>query len=138
MTTESQYVVVDTNVIVYLITGSTRAAEFEPFLVGKIGLVSFQTVGELRLIARRRGWGERKLADLNDRLKQMVVVGATDQITDKWAELMHAQTVAGSEVLPSDAWVAATALVYRCPVVTNDRKDFERIRNLPLLPPVDA
>ncbi len=137
MVTASQYVVVDTNIIVYLITGSPAAATFGPYLIGKIGLVSFQTVGELRLIGRRRGWGAKKMHELDERLQQMVVIDATDQITDRWAQLMHDQTTAGSEIQPSDAWIAATAFVYRCPVLTNDRKDFERIANLPLLPPVE-
>lgn len=135
MANDSQYVVLDTNIFVYLITGNARGQAFEPYLVGKIGLVSFQTVGELRYIARRRGWGDKKIEELNERLRQLVVVGATDEITDRWAELMYDQMVVGSEIQSSDGWIAATAFVFGCPVLTNDRKDFERIKGLRLLPP---
>ena len=111
MITSSEYVVVDANVIVYLITRSPVAATFEPYLIGKIGLISFQTVAELRLIARRRRWGERKSEELEQRLRQLVVVPATDEVTRTWAELMYAQMVDGSRIEPPDAWVAATAIV---------------------------
>ena len=135
MTAAPEYVVVDANVIVYLITRSPVSAAFEPYLIGKIGLISFQTVAELRLIGRRRRWGLRKSEELEQRLRQLVVVPATDEITRTWAQLMYEQMVDGSRIEPPDAWVAATDIVYRCPVLTNDRKDFERIRGLTLLPP---
>lgn len=138
MTADAAYVVIDTNVVIYFITRSPLAERFEPYLIGKTGVVSFQTVGELRLIAKRRGWGERKVAELEERLRRLVVVPSTDQITERWAELMYKQTVAGSRILPADAWIAATALVYGCPLLTNDRKDFERITGLELLPPAEG
>ena len=134
MVTATRYVVIDTNVIIYLITESPEASTFAPYLVNSVGLVSFQTVGELRHIALRRNWGAARHKDLNDRLKICVVVSATDQITEEWAQLMTAQMKKGSSILPADAWIAATALVYKCPVLTNDRKDFERIEGLELLP----
>jgi len=129
------YVVVDTNVIIYLITGSAQADRFAPYLTGQTVLVSFQTVAELKLIALRRGWGQQKLDQLDQVLRAMVVVPATEQITDRWARLMASQTTAGSRVDIADAWIAATALTFDCPVVTNDRGDFERISGLVLLPP---
>ena len=79
--------------------------------------------------------GLRKSDELEQRLRQLVVVPATDEITRTWAQLMYEQVVDGSRIEPPDAWVAATDIVYRCPVLTNDRKDFERIRGLTLLPP---
>jgi tRNA(fMet)-specific endonuclease VapC len=131
----ARFVVVDTNVFVYLIVSAPQAAIFEPYLVNKVGLVSFQTVGELRHIALRRNWGDKKKQELEDRLRRMVVIGATNEITSRWAQLMFDQMRVGSEIQTADAWIAATALVYECPVLTNDRKDFERIAGLDLLPP---
>lgn len=131
----SPYVVIDTNFFVYAIVGAPIAATFEPYFTGKIGLISFQTVASLRFMALRRKWGSAKVADLESRLRAVVVVPPTDAITARWAQLMYDQVQAGSRLELEDAWIAATAFVYDCPVVTNDRKDFERIAGLNLLPP---
>jgi len=98
-------------------------------------MVSFQTVAELKFIALRRGWGAQKLDQLKQILRAMVAVPATEQITDQWAAVMASQAGAGSRIDIADAWIAATALTYACPLVTNDRGDFERISGLTLLPP---
>jgi predicted nucleic acid-binding protein len=112
MTREHTYVVVDTNIVVYMLTGHHVATSFEPYLLGKIGLVLFQTVGQLRFIGLRRKWGASKMRELDVRLRTMVVVPATEQITERWARLMFDQVSAGSRVEIEDAWIAATALVY--------------------------
>lgn len=137
MPADSPYVVVDTNVFVYIIVGSPIATQLEKYLVGKVGLVSFQTVASLRWIALRRKWGLKKITDLESRLKSMAVVPSTDEITSAWAQLMNDQMLSGSRIEIEDAWIAATALVFGCPVLTNDRKDFERIVGLTLLPPAN-
>ncbi|HEY7270013.1 MAG TPA: PIN domain-containing protein [Dehalococcoidia bacterium] len=121
-------------VILYAILELPIAARFEPFLLGKLAVVSFQTVAELRLLALRRGWGDRRTTEIDLRLERATVAPATDQIVRRWAALMYEQMRVGSRVEVGDAWVAATALVYGCPVLTNDRKDFERIAGLRLLP----
>ena len=60
MTTEANAVLVDTNVLVYAIQGHTLIGRFRPYLEGRLLLVSFQTVGELRLMAFRNDWGWEK------------------------------------------------------------------------------
>lgn len=134
MTAESSYVVIDTNVVIYLLIGSPLSKRFEPYLLRKTPVLSFQSVRELRLIAHRRGWGERRLQDLEGFFLRAVIANANDLITRRWARLMYDQTIAGSRIEPSDAWIAATALVYDCPLLTNDRKDFDRIAGLTVQP----
>jgi len=127
-------VVVDTNVVIYEVIEHPLTVEFEPFLASHVGLVSFQTVAELRLIALRRSWGPRLRQRLEDRLGLLARAGASEEITERWAALMFEQMRVGSRIETADAWIAATALVYGCPILTNDRKDFERVAGLRLLP----
>ena len=136
MTAPHPFVVIDANVLLYSLTGNARRHIFEPYLVGATVLISFQTVGEIKFIALRRKWGAQKMSDLDQHLRATVVVPATEAITNECAQLMYRQQAARSEIAWTDAWIAATALVYGCPVVTNDRGDFERIAGLPLLPPL--
>ena len=88
MTSDSEHVVVDTNVIVYMIADAPLAGQFESHLIGRLGIVSFQSVAELLLIARRRDWGARRRQNLDDQLRRMVIVTATNQIIERWADLM--------------------------------------------------
>ncbi|HEX5940051.1 MAG TPA: PIN domain-containing protein [Dehalococcoidia bacterium] len=128
-------VVVDTNVVVYLILGRGLAQEYSRILRDRDVLVSFQTLAELRLIALRRTWGPRLLATMDEVVGQAGIIQPTLELVEEWAQLMYRQMQRGSRIESADAWVAASALLHGCPVLTNDRKDFERIQGLRLLPP---
>jgi predicted nucleic acid-binding protein len=126
---------VDANPVLYQLSGHRFAAMFEEYWEGSLLFISFQTVAELRLIARRRNWGTARIGQLSERLSRMVIVPANDAVTGQWVDVMLRQERAGSRVEVADAWVAATAFAYDCPVLTNDRHDFGRMIGLQLLPP---
>lgn len=134
MTSPIGPVVVDTNVAVYLLTGHPRVVPFRGILATSLVLISFQTAAELGLIARRRAWGADRLAHLDGFLGGVTTIPSTDDIIEAWVDVMYRQIRKGSRLEVGDAWVAATALVHDCPVVTNDRKDFGRVEGLKLLP----
>ena len=127
--------VVDTNVVVYLILGRGRAQEYSRILRDRDVLVSFQTLAELRLIALRRTWGPRLLTTMDEVVGQAGIIQPTLELVEEWAQLMYRQIQRGSRIESADAWVAASAMLHGCPVLTNDKKDFERIEGLRLLPP---
>jgi tRNA(fMet)-specific endonuclease VapC len=129
------FVVVDTNVIVYSVVRDPIAELFAPYLLGNTGLISFHSVAELRFIGYRRQWGARTFRRLEETLERLTLVQPYEHVIEEWAQLMYRQTRMGSRIESDDAWVAATALALGHPVVTNDRKDFERIEGLQLLPP---
>jgi predicted nucleic acid-binding protein len=68
----------DTNVVLTLVRGETLAAHIDSTFGlrdSKVRpLVSIVTHGEVRVLARRNGWGERKLAALRDALDSLVAV----------------------------------------------------------------
>ena len=59
-------VIVDTDVVSFLMKGDTRAALYRPHLEGTIAAVSFMTVAELYQWAYIRNWGKRKVARLEE------------------------------------------------------------------------
>ncbi|QFG02917.1 PIN domain-containing protein [Tepidiforma bonchosmolovskayae] len=67
-------VLVDTDVLSYLLRNDSRAAQFAPLLEGRVIVVSFQTVAELYRWALERGFGERRMQELEGLLRRLVVV----------------------------------------------------------------
>ena len=128
--------VIDANIVVYLLLDTPEAKLFRPRLSGKAVLISFQTVGDLQLIACRRNWGSRRIEALDQMLKSMVVVPADETITARWASLMCEQIIRGKAMSIPDAWAAATALVHDIPILTNDG-DFDNLPGLTVLRAID-
>jgi hypothetical protein len=56
--------VVDTDVISYIFKGDTRNASYYPHLSGKLALISFMTLAELRQWALLRNWGDARRQQL--------------------------------------------------------------------------
>jgi len=52
-------VVLDTNVVSYLMRGDNRALPYKPHLMNRIVSISFMTVGELYEGAYRNSWSEK-------------------------------------------------------------------------------
>jgi predicted nucleic acid-binding protein len=131
---ETPDIIIDTNVLIYYITAIPSAEPLRTYVEGHGGGVSFQTLGELRFVSKRRNWGPRLLGAMDTALARMIVVPPIDEIIDRWAQLMHDQMQIGSRLEVGDAWIAATALHLECPLLTSDRKDFARVEGLALLP----
>jgi len=67
--------VVDTGVFgADLVPGSELSDLYEPILRGRPVFISFQTVAELRYGARRRGWGDLRLRQLEARIGEAEIV----------------------------------------------------------------
>jgi predicted nucleic acid-binding protein len=126
--------VVDTNVLVYELLRIPGVERFAPYLSNSLAIISFQTVGELRHIALRRDWGRRRLSAMEALIRSFTVLTATDEITHRWARLMHEQARVGRRIEIADAWIAATALHLNIPLVTNDRSVFEHVSGLTVRP----
>ena len=43
----------------------------------------------------------------------------------QWAEIRDSTRRAGCQIKVADSWIAATAMLYGIPLVTNNRSDFE-------------
>jgi predicted nucleic acid-binding protein len=130
-------IVVDTNVLVYLVLDTPQAAQFRPHLNDRLALISFQSLAELYLIACRRNWGERRRQLLQQGLDSMVVVPGDENAASLFAALTCEQTSRGRMISVADAWVATTAILTNSPIVTNDH-NFDNIAALTILHAIDG
>lgn len=117
----------DTNIISFAIKGDTRADLYDRHLAGQVTLISFVTVAELYSWAVSAKWGERRVGALRYEIARHVVVPFDDELAWTWARVRNTK---GFPVDPTDAWIAATALVYDLPLVTHNRRHFDGIPGL--------
>ncbi len=120
------YVLVDTCVLSYLYNRHSLAEAYRPHLVGNTTMISFMTLAELHYGTRKRNWGEadrRHLMDYVDR--EYSVYPFNRDLCLQWAVVRDRSERVGRQVCFADSWIAATAMLYGIPLVTNNRSDYE-------------
>jgi tRNA(fMet)-specific endonuclease VapC len=123
-------VVVDTDVVSYLIKGDTRAALYRPHLSGQDLCIAFSTVAELYRWAVRSQWGQQRVDALRAMLAGYSVLAYDDDTAWGWARVM---SLPGHPMSHADAWIAAAALRHGLPLVTHNRKHFEPVPGLTII-----
>lgn len=126
-------VLLDTDVFSYLLkSGDRRGDAYRPHVKGKTVAVSFVTVGELFYGAEKKKWSAKTLSHLREKLKAVVVVPYDEELCHTYARI-RAALPNGVVVAANDLWIAATAIRHSIPLITNNRKHFERIDGLKLI-----
>ena len=123
-------ILLDTNVVSFLMRGDTRAVPYRRHIEGKTLAISFMTVAELYEGAYRRGWEEDRIARLEAQIRNYVVVPFSNRVCRTWGQIRAERR--RQPISVDDAWIAASALAYACPLVTHNPTDFAEIPNLPL------
>ena len=83
-------------------------------------VVSFQTVAELFQWAEEREWGTTARGDLERLIARFVVVPYDTELARAWGRVMaHAKSI-GRRLESADAWIVATAVHRRIPLITHD------------------
>jgi len=126
-------VLLDTNVVSFLLKGDSRAKLYESHLRERRVAISFMTVAELFQWAFVRNWGERRQQKLERDLDSFVILPFDIKLCRRWGEIRADCRAKGRPVSPQDAWIAATALCYETRLVTHNPKDFEVIEGLSLI-----
>ena len=126
-------VVVDTDVISFLLKDDTRAQTYRPQLQGKTLVLSFMTVAELYQWAYQRNWGEKRLAWLEERLRTFVIAPYDNDLCRRWATICVERQRLGKPISAQDAWIAATAVRHGVPLVTHNQGDFAGITGLTII-----
>lgn len=133
----ASYVVVDTDVFVWLTRGKAEARRYAPSVEGKRIVLSFATVAELWRGAYALGYSEASRRKLETDIGLTVVVQPTEPITQEWASLSdEARKLGhplGQKAQAHDAWVAATARHFGLPLLTNNTKHFTDVTGLDLV-----
>ncbi len=123
-------VLLDTNVVSYLLKGDTRALAYAPLLHGHRLAISFMTVAELFEWAAIRTWGPTRLSQLEQTLATYVIIPVDVELCRQWGTLRAQQQATGRTIAPQDAWIASTALRHKLPLVTHNPSDFQYIADL--------
>lgn len=126
-------VVVDTDVISFLFKSDTRAAAYQPHLHGTLPLVSFMTLAELEQWALIRNWGALRRERLEAHLAKYTLVPFDRALCRAWAEVRVEARQVGHPIETSDAWIAATARLYRAPLITHNAEHFAGVTGLTVI-----
>ncbi len=120
------YVVVDTCVLSYLYSGRDPAEAYRPHVAGNTKVISFMTFAELYYGTLKRDWGEpRRMRLLTHVAHEYVIYPFNRALCLQWAVVRDRTRRAGRQLSVDDSWIAATAMLYGIPLVTNNRSDFE-------------
>ena len=125
--------IVDTDVVSYLMKGHPRAEAYTRILQGKLLAIAFITVGEMYYGAEKAQWGSERRLQLETTLRNFVVIPYDHEITRCYGRLLAERNRNGLTIAPNDAWIAACATRHRVPLVTNNARHFEGIDNLEVI-----
>ena len=124
-------ILLDTDVTSYIIKDLPIAAPFRPVIFGKRVAVSFMTIAEIHEGICRSNWGEGKRRKIADGMQQFVILPFTVNVCEIWGRIRAERKQQPISV--GDAWIAATAVAYQLPLLTNNGKHFQGITGLNLL-----
>jgi tRNA(fMet)-specific endonuclease VapC len=123
-------ILIDTDVVCLLFRGDSEGEEYAGEIAGQVALVSFQTVAEIERWTVERGWPPERGAWMHMYLERYTVVPSSPDLCRRWAEVLAAGGQTGRPVSYGNAWIAATALLYRVPLLTLNA---DRYRGIPAL-----
>jgi tRNA(fMet)-specific endonuclease VapC len=125
--------VVDTDVVSMLFKGDTRALAFRSHITNRLLGISFMTLAELERWPLERGWGQKRKLELAQHLTRYTVLPVSRELCAQWAEVSFAAKRKGRPIQTADAWIAASAVHYQVPLITNNRDDYSAVDGLVLL-----
>ncbi|MFN8499464.1 MAG: type II toxin-antitoxin system VapC family toxin [Anaerolineae bacterium] len=120
----------DTNIVSYLLKGDSRAYDYAPFLEGHKLAISFVTVAELFEWAAMRRWGAARSNQLEQTLRTYLIIPVDVELCRTWGRVRAEQREIGHVISPQDAWIAATARHYSVPLITHNPRDFQHVAGL--------
>jgi tRNA(fMet)-specific endonuclease VapC len=121
----------DTNIVIHYSRGKTVGQQLEKdyglLTTPYRPLICVVTKGEALAFAKKRGWGNAKIAALNHILAQFVSVDISDpQIIEAYAEIDAYSQSVGRVMGKNDLWIAAVAHLSQAALMTTDG-DFDHL-----------
>lgn len=126
-------VILDTNVVSYLMKGGDLGQVYEPHVKGKLTSIAFVTVGEMFYGAECANWGNKKRKQLETVLRNFVVIPYDHEIARCYGRIASERKRSGRPISPNDAWIAACAVRHGVPLITHNLKDFAGIVALEII-----
>jgi len=128
-------IVVDTDVVSFIFKKDVRTDFFRPYLLHRTLAISFVTVAQLYYGAYKANWGVSRIAQLENHIKNYVILPYDYLICRKWAQIRSHCETKGYRIESSDAWIAACTLHHDCALATNNGKHFQYIDDLIVICP---
>lgn len=131
MTTRQQEtVLVDTNVVSYIHRNDPEGRPYLARMAGCRAAISFQTHEELLFGVLKNNWGQRRIDDLFEYVSANYdMIGYDLELVRISSRLRVDCESRGRRLGTADAWIAATAILLDCPLLSHDR-DFGDPPNL--------
>ncbi|MGI9056676.1 MAG: type II toxin-antitoxin system VapC family toxin [Pyrinomonadaceae bacterium] len=112
--------------------------KFAPLNETNEATVSIVTVGEIKAIAIKNGWGKRRISKTDETLKKLIVADINaENILTAYAEIdafsqgrldSRVSNFTARNMGKNDIWIAATAAVLDATLLTTD-SDFDHLNN---------
>jgi len=128
-------ILVDTDVFSFIFRKDSRAEYFQPYLIYKTLSISFMTVAELYYGAYKNNWGLTKITELENSIKNYVVLPYDYEVCQKWANIRKELEEKGLSISHADLWIAACAIRHDCALATNNGQHFKNVSNLTVICP---
>lgn len=119
-----EYVVLDTDVA-SLSFKDQLPGEWEACLRGRVSVVSFVTVAELRQWAEVHGWGLRRRSAMGEWLGRRAVIDSDHAVSQLWGGVVRSGDQDASVTAVNDTWIATSCLAAQMPLATRNVKDFK-------------
>jgi tRNA(fMet)-specific endonuclease VapC len=110
--------------------------KFAPLDVSNNAIISVVTVGEIRAIALKNGWGAKRIGKIKDLLKKVIIADInSEDIINRYAEIDafsqgrlngRVSNFTARNMGKNDIWIAATASVLDATFLTTD-SDFDHL-----------
>ncbi len=120
----------DTNIVSFILKRDTRAAAYAPILRGNRLAISFMTAAELYQWAVARKWGMPRMGQLEQAITTYLLIPPDLDLCRAWGRLRAERQALGASIDLQDGWIAATALRYTMPLVTHNPNHFRGIPGL--------
>lgn len=130
--------ILDTDVFSVMLDDRPGAEDYAAATDGVRTSLAFPSIGELLYGAYRAGWGPARLALLEDGIRRHGLLLPTEELLEVYGRL-HADAARSGHALAqhehaNDRWIAACAIFYGVPLLTNNVRHFAGCPGLELLP----
>jgi predicted nucleic acid-binding protein len=125
----------DTNVVSILFNRkhSLRQTCIEA-VAGHQLVISFMTRAELLLWPAANNWGASRRAALEEHIALYLTLYPDERTCAIWVAVVDQCRRAGQPIQKADAWIAACAGQWSCPLVTTDFRDYDGIEDPDVVP----
>jgi tRNA(fMet)-specific endonuclease VapC len=123
----------DTNICIYIIKKQPASVltKFESLSLGSVGM-SLVTYGELLYGAYRSQQSEKSLNILHELVHYIPVLPLGNSVAQDYAQIRADLSERGCLIGNNDLWIAAHARYLGLALVSNNLKEFERVKGLTL------